>query len=263
MILIKTKAITRRPFAVLDIGSSKICCMIGEASGAGGVRLLGHGTHASAGVRSGEVSELEALSTVIGKTVQAAERDSGISVTSVTVVAPGGTPFSSICKKSVRLGDAVVRRRDINRLMARNDDGNIPENYQPMHLQTLQYGLDDVRGIADPRGMRGTNLSVDYTLVCGLRTSLANLREALALNHLGTDRFLHSAYASGLACLSAEERDLGSVIVDMGGGTTSIAIFMEGKLVYVDTIKIGGNRVTTDIARILSTPLADAERLKA
>jgi cell division protein FtsA len=147
--------------------------------------------------------------------------------------------------------------------MARNDDGNIPENYQPMHLQTLQYGLDDVRGIADPHGMRGTNLSVDYTLVCGLRTSLANLREALALNHLETDRFLHSAYASGLACLSAEERDLGSVIVDMGGGTTSIAIFMEGKLVYVDTIKIGGNRVTTDIARILSTPLADAERLKA
>ena len=240
MILIKTKAITRRPFAVLDIGSSKICCMIGEADGEGGVRLLGHGTHASAGIRSGEVSELEALSTVIGKTVQAAERDSGISVTSVTVVAPGGTPFSSICKKSVRLSDAVVRRRDIDRLMARNDDGNIPENYQPMHLQTWQYGLDDVRGIADPRGMRGTNLSVDYTLVCGLRTSLANLREALALNHLETDRFLHSAYASGLACLNAEERDLGSVIVDMGGGTTSIAIFMEGKLVYVDTIQLGG-----------------------
>jgi cell division ATPase FtsA len=74
MILSKTKAITRRPFAVLDIGSSKICCMIGEANGAGGVRLLGHGTHASAGIRSGEVSELEALSTVIGKTVLAAER---------------------------------------------------------------------------------------------------------------------------------------------------------------------------------------------
>ncbi|NCW30920.1 MAG: cell division protein FtsA, partial [Alphaproteobacteria bacterium] len=263
MILGKTKAITRRPFAVLDIGSSKICCMIGESDGSGGVRLLGHGTHASAGIRGGEVSDLEALSTVIGKTVQAAERDAGISVTSVTIVAPGGTPISSICTKSVRLSDAVVRRRDIDRLMARSDNGNFPENYQPMHLQTLQYGLDDVRGIADPRGMRGTNLSVDYTLVCGLRTSLANLREALALNHLETDRFLHSAYASGLACLSAEERDLGSVIVDMGGGTTSIAIFMEGKLVYVDTIKIGGNRVTTDIARVLSTPIAEAERLKA
>ena len=147
--------------------------------------------------------------------------------------------------------------------MARNDSGDIPENYQPMHIQTLQYALDDVRGIADPRGMRGTTLSVDYTLVCGLRTSLANFREALALNHLETDRFLHAGYAAGLACLSAEERDLGSVVVDMGGGTTSIAIFMENKLVYVDTIKVGGGRVTTDIARVLSTPVAEAERLKA
>ena len=174
----KTKAINRRPFAVLDIGSSKICCMIGEADGAGGVRLLGHGTHASDGIRSGEVSDLDALSTVIGKSVQAAERDANISIKSVTVVAPGGKPISSICNKSVRLSDAVVRRRDIDRLMARNHDSSIPKNYQPMHSQTLQYGLDNIRGIADPRGMRGTNLSVDYTLVCGMRTSLANLREA-------------------------------------------------------------------------------------
>ncbi len=263
MILSKTKAITRRPFAVLDIGSSKICCMIGEDDGSGGVRLLGHGTHASAGIRSGEVSDLDALSKVIGKTVQAAERDAGISIKSVSVVVPGGKPISVIRQREVRLNDAVVRRRDIDRLMARKDADEVPENYQLMHLQTLQYGLDDVRGIIDPRGMRGNKLSADYTLVCGLRTSLANFREALALNHLETDRFLHSAYAAGLACLNAEERDLGSVIVDMGGGTTSIAIFMEGKLVYVDTINIGGNRVTTDIARVLSTPIADAERLKA
>jgi cell division protein FtsA len=132
-----------------------------------------------------------------------------------------------------------------------------------MHVQTLQYGLDEVRGITDPRGMRGTVLSVDYTIICGLRISLANFREALALNHLETERFLHAGYAAGIACLTPEERDLGSVIIDMGGGTTSIAIFMEGKLVYVDTITVGGNHVTTDIARILSTPLSDAERLKA
>jgi cell division protein FtsA len=263
MIIRKAKAINRRPFAVLDIGSSKICCLIGEADGAGGVRLLGQGTHASSGIRNGEVSELDSLSTAIGKTVQAAERDAGVAIQSVTIVAPGGMPFSTIRKHSLRLSDAVVRRRDIDRLMTRNDLADIPENYQPMHLQTLQYGLDDVRGIADPKGMRGTTLSVDYTLVCGLRTSLANFREALALNHLETDRFLHAGYAAGLACLTAEERDLGSVIVDMGGGTTSIAIFMEGKLVYVDTIKVGGGRVTTDIARVLSTPLAEAERLKA
>ena len=263
MILRKTKAITRRPFAVIDIGSSKICCMIGEADGIGGVRLLGHGTHASAGIRTGEVSDLEALSTAIGKTVQIAEREAGISVQSASIVVPGGKPISVIHKQSLTLSDAVVRRRDIDRLMARDDATAVPPGYQPMHVQTLQYGLDEVRGITDPRGMRGTVLSVDYTIICGLRISLANFREALALNHLETERFLHAGYASGIACLTPEERDLGSVIIDMGGGTTSIAIFMEGKLVYVDTITVGGNHVTTDIARILSTPLGDAERLKA
>ena len=112
MILSKTKAITRRPFAVLDIGSSKICCMIGEADGAGGVRLLGHGTHASAGIRGGEVSELEALSTVIGKTVQAAERDAGISVTSVTAVAPRGTPFVTFNRDYSSLSIVTISRFD-------------------------------------------------------------------------------------------------------------------------------------------------------
>ena len=263
MILRKTKAIARRPFTVLDIGSSKICCMIGEADGVGGVRLLGQGTHASAGIRAGEVSDLDALSTVIGKTFQSAERDAGTSVDSATVIISGGKPISGIHKQYLQLSDNVVRRRDIDRLMAKDNPAAVPEGYQPMHIQTLQYGLDEVRGISDPSGMRGSTLSVDYTLVCGLRTSLANFREALALNHLETERFLHAGYASGIACLTSEERDLGSVIIDMGGGTTSIAIFMDGKLVYVDTITFGGHHVTTDIARVLSTPVSDAERLKA
>ena len=263
MILRRTKAITQRPFAVLDIGSSKICCMIGDADGSGGVRLLGHGTHASAGIRVGEVSDLDALSSAIGKTVQSAERDAGLSVQSASVVVPGGKPVSGIYKQSLTLSDAIVRRRDIDRLMARDDPAAVPAGYQPMHIHTLQYRLDEVRGISDPKGMRGTTLSVDYAMVCGLRISLANFREALALNHLETERFLHAGYTAGVACLTAEERDLGSVIIDMGGGTTSIAIFMEGKLVYVDTITVGGHHVTTDIARILSTPVNDAERLKA
>ena len=119
MILRKTPTITRRPYAVIDIGSSKICCMIGEADGTGGVRLLGHGTHASIGVRKGEVSDLNALSSTIGKTVQRAEREAGLSVQSASVVVPGGKPISSIQKQSIALGDSIVRRRDIDRLMAR------------------------------------------------------------------------------------------------------------------------------------------------
>jgi cell division protein FtsA len=172
-------------------------------------------------------------------------------------------PVSRLGKQSLTLSDKTVRRRDMQRLMTRENDADTPDTHQAMHLQTLQYDLDDVRGITDPRGMRGSSLSVDYTIVSGARTSLTNFREALILNHLDVDRFIHAGYAAGLACLGEEERDLGGAVIDMGGGTTSISIFMHGKLIYVDTVPVGGHRVTTDIARILSLPVADAERIKA
>jgi len=253
----------RRPFAVLDIGSSKMCCMIADPDRQGGLHLLGQGTHASAGMRGGEISELEAVSNVIGKTVQAAEREAGLSVTSVTIVMPGGKPSSQIQTRAITLSDTTVSQRDMRRLMDKGTPHQQRDTHQPMQMQTLHYGLDEVRHISDPRGMRGRVLSVDYTVISGAKTSLANFREALALNHLSVDRFIHSGYAAGVSCLSEEERDLGSTIIDFGGGTTSMATFMDGKLIYADSVPVGGNHVTTDIARILSIPVADAERLKA
>ena len=253
----------RRPFAVLDIGSSKICCLIADPDRQGGLYLLGQGTHASAGMRGGEISDLEAISEVIGKTVQAAEREAGLSLSSLTVVLPGGKPTSAIQTQSITLSDNTVNRRDMRRLMDKGTSRQIKGTHQAMQMQTLQYGLDEVRDISDPRGMRGRVLSVDYTVVSAARTSLANFREALALNHLSVNRFIHAGYAAGIACLSEEERDLGSTVIDFGGGTTAMATFMDGKLIYADSIPLGGHHVTTDIARILTTPIADAERLKA
>ena len=251
------------PLAVLDIGSSKICCLIANPDRQGGLHLLGQGTHASAGMRGGEITDLEAISEVIGKTVQAAEREAGHSICSLTIVLPGGKPTSVIQRQSITLSDNTVKRRDMRRLMDKGSDRQAEGTHQPMQMQTLQYGLDEVRNISDPRGMRGRVLSVDYTVVSAARTSLANFREALALNHLSVDRFVHSGYAAGISCLTEEERDLGSTVIDFGGGTTSMATFMDGKLIYADTVPLGGHHVTTDIARILSTPIADAERLKA
>jgi cell division protein FtsA len=178
MILRNKQGSLRRPFAVLDLGSSKVTCLIGEADSKGQVQLLGQGMHASAGMRHGEVTNLEQLSTVIGKTVHAAERDAGTSIQSMSVVTPGGMPVSRLGKQSLTLSDKTVRRRDMQRLMTRENDADTPDTHQAMHLQTLQYDLDDVRGITDPRGMRGSSLSVDYTIVSGARTSLTNFREA-------------------------------------------------------------------------------------
>ena len=253
---------TRRPFAILDIGSTKICCMIGEVDKLGELRLLGQGTHASAGMRGGEVTALTELSDAIGNAVQSAERAAGLSVASVSVVLPGGSPTSVFRRQEMTLSDSTVSRRDVRRLLDRCGAQQLEPAQQLMQLHPLHYSLDDVRGIADPAGMRGRRLSVDFLAVSALRTSLGNIIEALALNHLSAERFIHAGYAAG-ACPSAEDRELGSTVIDIGGGTSSIAIFMDGKLIYIDTVPVGGQHVSTDIARILSTPLAEAERLKA
>ncbi len=253
----------RRPFAILDIGSTKICCMIGEVDREGELRLLGQGTHASAGMRGGEVTALTALGDAIGHAVQSAERAADLSIASVTVVLPGGSPRSQVRRQDMNLADSTVSRRDVRRLLDRCGAQTIDPALQLMQLHPLHYSLDDVRGITDPTGMRGRSLAVDYLNVAALRTSLTNMIEALALNHLSAERFIHAGYAAGLSCLSSEDRDLGSTVIDIGGGTSSIAIFMDGKLIYADTVPVGGQHVSTDIARILSTPLAEAERLKA
>ncbi len=252
-----------RPFAILDIGSTKICCMIGEVDRQGDLRLLGQGTHASAGMRAGEVTALADFSDAIGQAVQSAERAANLSIESVTVVLAGGSPHSQVRTQDMTLSDNAVSRRDVRRLLDRCGAQPLDPALQLMQLHPLHYSLDDVRGIADPTGMRGRRLAVDFLNVTALRTSLTNILEALALNHLSAERFIHAGYAAGLACLSGEDRDLGSTVIDVGGGTSSIAIFMDGRLIYADTVPVGGQHVTTDIARILSTPLAEAERLKA
>ena len=254
---------SHKPFAILDIGSSKICCMIGEVEKSGELRLLGQGTHASAGLRTGEVTALAALSDAIGNCVQSAERAAGLSINSLSVVLPGGSPRSTFKTQNITMADSTVSRRDVRRLLDRCGTGSHDPALQLMQLHPLHYSLDDVRGIADPVGMRGRNLSVDFLTVMAARTSLANIIEALALNHLRVERFIHAGYAAGLSSLADEDRELGSTVFDLGGGTSSVAIFMDGKLIYVDTIPVGGQHVSTDIARILSTQISEAERLKA
>lgn len=254
---------SRRPFAILDIGSSKICCMIGETDKQGRLRLLGQGTHASAGMRAGEVSTLSEFSDAVGHCVQSAERAAGLAIASVSVVLPGGSPRSTFGTQSITLSDSTVSRRDIRRLLDRCGAQPLDPSLRLMQLHPLHYSLDEMRGITDPAGMRGRKLSVDYLTVAATRTSLSNINEALALNHLGVERFIHAGYAAGLACLGEEERELGCTVIDLGGGTSSAAIFMDNKLIYVDTVPVGGQHVSTDIARILSTPLGEAERLKA
>ncbi|MEC7651408.1 MAG: cell division protein FtsA, partial [Pseudomonadota bacterium] len=131
----------RRPFAILDIGSSKICCMIGEVDKLGELRLLGQGTHASAGMRSGEVTALTAMSDAIGNAVQSAEGAAGLSVASVSVVLPGGSPTSVFRRQEMTLSDSTVSRRDVRRLLDRCGAQQVEPAQQLMQLHPLHYSL--------------------------------------------------------------------------------------------------------------------------
>ena len=157
--------------------------MIGEVDKSGELRL-GQGTHASAGLRTGEVTALAALSDAIGNCVQSAERAAGLSINSLSVVLPGGSSSFHLQDAEHHHGRQHGRRRDVRRLLDRCGTGSHDPALQLMQLHPLHYSLDDVRGIADPVGMRGRTFSVDFLTVMAARTSLANIIEALALNHL-------------------------------------------------------------------------------
>ena len=139
-----TRRNSHKPFAILDIGSSKICCMIGEIDKLGTLSLIGQGTHASAGMRAGEVNVLSEFSDAIGNCVQSAERAAGLSITSVSVVMPGGRPHSAFGTQHMALSDSTVSRRDIRRLLDRCGAQALDPALQLMQFHPLHYSLDAV-----------------------------------------------------------------------------------------------------------------------
>ena len=263
MTMMRANRISRRPFAVLDVGTSKICCMIARRNRAGDLLVLGQGTRVSEGIRAGEVVSMKGLSDSVGHCVQECERAAGHSIDAVSVVLPGGRPHSTLRRQSMALADGIVTRRDIRRILDKAGAQEGDPAQQVMQFQPICYGLDETRAIAEPSGMRGRELSVEFLTVSASRTLLANVIEALALNHLGVERFIHAGYAAGLAVLDHEQRELGSTVIDLGAGTSSLAMFIGGNLIYVDTLAVGGRHVTNDIARILASRPEEAERIKA
>ena len=252
----------KSPFAILDIGSSKLGCLIVEPAGEK-LHILSHALHASAGVRRGEISDLALFSETVGKVVESAERKAGITVKDLHIVMPGGNVKSQIGRYHLELADPIVSRRDIRRLVAKQFQEAVPADRSLITSERLHYIIDGQSHVQNPKGMRASHLALDATSVTISSTAYLNISEAVVHNHLAMGRVGNAAYASGLACLSEEDADLGALVVDMGGGTTSAALFLNNGVIGVTSVPIGGNQITRDIARVLSVSLSDAERLKA
>jgi cell division protein FtsA len=258
--------------SVLDVGSSKVACLIARLTPrttdkvlpgrTHDLAVLGYGMQRARGMKSGVVVDLEEAEQSIRLAVDAAERMAGLTIESLIVNLSAGRLKSEIFRASVDVAGLEVDEADIQRVLAAGGSHSCTEERSLLHSLPIGYALDGSKGIKDPTAMLGRKLSVDMHVVTAETAPVRNLELCVNRCHLEVETMVATPYAAGLSTLVDDESELGVACVDMGGGTTSIAVFADGQFCHVDAIAIGGQHVTMDIARGLSTRLADAERIK-
>lgn len=258
--------------SVLDIGSSKICCMIARLRPSEDsavlpgrshkIEVLGFGYQRSSGIKSGVVTDMEAVETALRLAIDSAERDAGMSIDSVIVSVSAGRLSSETFSSDIDLGGREVRVSDVSAVLAAGFSHARQDNRAPIHALPIGFTLDAEQGIAVPQGMVGNKLAVDMHVVSADAAPIRNLELCINRAHLSVDAMVAAPYASGLAALVDDEARMGAACIDMGGGTTTVSIFLDGNLVFADAVAVGGNHVTMDLARCLSIRVRDAERLK-
>jgi cell division protein FtsA len=248
--------------AGIDIGSTKICCFIARVEDAE-PRILGIGHQVSRGLKGGAIVNLDEVSDSIRTAVHAAEEMADETIEQAVVSLSTGFGASRMVKAEIGIGGHEISDSDMRHVLERGYAMRDSGDRQVIHSFPVGFSIDDSRGIRDPRGMIGTRLGVNMHIVTAASATVRNHSAAVGRALLEVDTFVVSPYAAGLSCLVEDEMNLGVTVIDMGGGTTTIGVFVGGNLVFTDSVPVGGGHVTNDIARGLSTPLAHAERMKA
>jgi cell division protein FtsA len=248
--------------AALDVGSSKVCCIIAQVQSSGAFEVLGVGYQLSSGVKSGVVISMEEVITSIVNAVHTAEKMAGLTIRDA-FVSINGTHLKSVnFAVEMKVAGHAIDDADIRKILTQARIGREDPHYQTLHTVPTGYALDGAKGIRDPRGMFGDRLWVSIHSLLAKSGPIHNLSTCVARSHLEVAGLVASPYSSGLACLVEDEIELGVILIDMGGSTTSFAVFHEGQLRHTECIPVGGAHVTNDIARCFSTTLTNAERLK-
>ncbi|MCB2053699.1 MAG: cell division protein FtsA [Geminicoccaceae bacterium] len=248
--------------AVLDVGTSKLCCYIVQSQPARGFALLGRGYQAAEGVRAGNVVDVDEAVRAVMAVVHEAELEAKAQLREVTVTWSGGDPRSHLVTVERDLAGRELNDDDLATMLeiarAEGDD----ETRVAAHVLPIEMRLDDGRVLRDARGLSARSVELLCVVTTVDRMKMTDLRACLDDCHLEVAALVPSSYAAGMACLTREEMDRGCLVLEMGGGTTGIAHFHGGRMVYLDQIAIGGDHVSRDIAYGLSTSGAYAERLK-
>jgi cell division protein FtsA len=247
--------------AALDVGSSKIACIIAHSE-QGGLQVLGAALHESQGIRSGTVTNLQAAELSIREAVEAAEQLADERIENVILAVQCGQPKSLNARAEGSPAGELINDGHLRTLVADAKRRCREDGFETIQAAATSYVLDQSRGVSDPRGMFCDRLGVSVHAVAVRTGPLQNLRLAVERCHLSIARELYAPFASAQATLTPDEMLLGATLIDMGAGCTSVAVFLEDSLVYTDTVPLGGVHITGDIAKLLSAPLASAERIK-
>ena len=253
-----------RTFVGLDIGTTKISCIIADQSSSGELRVVGVGNAPSEGLRRGVVVDLEKTVASISKSVEEAERMAGVEVKGV-YAGIAGDHIRSINSRgviAVARKDNEIAIGDVERVVEAAKAIAIPMDREIIHVIPQEFVVDDQDGIKDPVGMSGVRLEAEVHIITGAVTSAKNICRAIQRSGLKVYDLVLEPLASSLACLDDDERDLGVVLLDIGGGTTDVAVFHEGSIRHTAIIPYGGANVTSDIAIGLRTPIDKAESIK-
>jgi len=257
-----------RIIAGLDIGSSKTTALIAQAVGGGDsksermLKILGVGQARTTGLRRGVVSDIEETTKSIKKAIEDAERMAGIKIDTIYAGIAGEHVRAMISKGIVAVNGDEISKADVDRANDVARAQPVPQDRELLHAIPQEYSVDKNQGIRDPIGMIGTRLETEMYLVTIGASPAMNLRKSVERAGYNVRELVLEPLASSLSVLTEDEKELGVALVEMGAGTTDVAVFHEGKIRHLGTVNYGGNNVTSDIVQGVGVTQADAERLK-
>ena len=249
-------------FVALDVGSSKISAIAAQVGNDGNASIISQLMHSAEGIRSSSVVDWKSAESSILGAIYALENDLGMNIKKANISLSGSKTKSYYISSKIDLRDANVTKKDAEAVVRKALEKFHVDEYEIIHYFPIEFFLDDFQSITDPVGMFGKTLGCRLHIVAASSAMLLNLASCLSKCHVEISSFVLSSYASGVVCLTEDEKDLGAMIIEIGARSTSFAIFLAKKMIYAGSVPVGSWHITSDIAKALSIPFNLAERLK-
>ncbi len=254
---------SKNVFTVVDIGNSKVSCLIGTPIRSNNVQIkaLGFGQHASLGISNGQVTDMKEMANSIARAVEGAESMAGFNINKVICNLSGGRPITKIIRNKLRIENGRVEKSDVIKILKFRHH-HLIDNYEILSSSVIKYYLDNNTCVDNPIGIFTNTLTVEMNYTYGQKSVIKNLSGAVNLCHLSVEKFFICPEASGVSTMYQDERINGAAIIDLGANITSVGVFFNNKIIFSDSIPIGGLHITSDIVRGLGTKSEDAEKIK-